>query len=155
MPKPIRLTTLKILMVLALVILGSTQASAIEDGAYAGFYKVTFANPDTGEQVGNTGEFVFLIENNSIVDVQYEDDDWVNGKIKYKLKIDPDTGTLTGHFSERGRQGVGGIMNLRWEMKGVFIDSYFAGEATIYVTEFNGQGATPWLKVASYVFESP
>jgi hypothetical protein len=142
-------------MFLALISLGAGQASAIDDGAYAGFYKVTFAMPDTGEQVGNTGEFVFLIEDNEIVDVQNEDEGWVNGKVKYKLKIDADTGKLTGHFSERGRQGVGGIMNLRWEMKGVFIDTYFAGEATIYITQFNGQSATPWLKVASYVFESP
>ena len=155
MPETIRLIPIRILMFLALISLGPVQASAIEDGAYAGFYKVTFANPDTGEQVGNTGEFVFLIEDNDIVDVQYEDEDWVKGKVKYKLKIDAKTGKLSGHFSERGRQGVGGIMNLRWEMKGVFIDTYFAGEATVYVTQFNGQSPTPWLKVASYVFESP
>lgn len=128
----------------------------VDDGAYAGFYKVTFANPDTGEKKGNTGEFIFIIEDNKIVDVQYSDDDFVKGKTKFKLKIDEKTGKLKGYFTERGRRHEGNIINLRWQMKGVFVDQFFAGEAIIYLTQWNGQ--TPeagMIKLASYVFESP
>ena len=150
------ISTLKLIVALGTFLFPVSSALAVDDGAYAGFYKVTFANPDTGEKKGNTGEFIFIIEDNKIVDVQYSDDDFVKGKTKFKLKIDEKTGKLKGYFTERGRRHEGNIINLRWQMKGVFVDQFFAGEAIIYLTQWNGQ--TPeagMIKLASYVFESP
>ena len=152
----IRVLLVKLPVLMAVLLLPFTPAAAVEDGAYAGFYQVTFAVPETGERKGNTGELVLVIEDNEIIDIQYEEDDFVKGKIKYKLKIDEKSGKLKGYFSESGRQQGGDVMNLRWSMNGVFVDNYFAGKADIYVTQWNGQ--TPdggMLKVASYVFESP
>ena len=147
---------LKMIVVLVGFSIPSFTAYAVEDGAYAGFYQVTFAVPETGEQRGNTGELVFVIEENKIVDIQYSEDDFVKGKVKYKLKINEKTGQLKGYFTERGRRHNGDIINLRWQMKGVFVDSYFAGEATIYLTQWNGQSPEGgMMKLATYVFESP
>jgi hypothetical protein len=152
----IKVLWVKLPVLLAVLLLPFTPAAAVEDGAYAGFYQVTFAVPETGEQKGNTGELILVIEDNDIIDIQYEEDDFVRGKVTYKLKIDEKSGKLKGYFSETGRRQNGAIMNLRWSMKGVFVDKYFAGKADIYITQWNGQ--TPesgMLKVASYVFESP
>jgi len=152
----IKVLWVKLPVLLAVLLLPFTPAAAVEDGAYAGFYQVTFAVPETGEQKGNTGELILVIEDNEIIDIQYEEDDFVRGKVTYKLKIDEKSGKLKGYFSETGRRQNGAIMNLRWSMKGVFVDKYFAGKADIYITQWNGQ--TPesgMLKVASYVFESP
>ena len=147
---------LKMIVVLVGFSIPSFTAYAVEDGAYAGFYQVTFAVPETGEQRGNTGELVFVIEENKIVDIQYSEDDFVKGKVKYKLKINEKTGQLKGYFTERGRRHNGDIINLRWQMKGVFVDRYFAGEATIYLTQWNGQSPEGgMMKLATYVFESP
>ena len=147
---------LKIIAVLVAFVAPSLAAHAIEDGAYAGFYKVTFAIPEAEEELGSTGELIFVIEDNNIVDVQYSEDGFVKGKTKYKLKINEKTGQLKGYFTEKGRRHEGNNLNLRWQMKGVFVDSYFAGNATIYLTHFNG--TTPengMIKVATYSFESP
>ena len=150
------ISALKMIATLGTFLFPVSSALAVDDGAYAGFYQVTFANPDTGEKKGNTGEFIFIIEDNRIVDVQYSDDDFVKGKTKFKLKIDEKTGKLKGYFTESGRRHEGNTINLRWQMKGVFVDNFFAGEASIYLTQWNGQ--TPesgMIKLASYVFESP
>ena len=147
---------LKIIVAVISLSAFSLPANAVEDGAYAGFYKVTFAHPDTGEQKGETGELIFVIQDSEIVDVQYSDDDFVKGKVKYKLKINEKTGQLKGYFIERNRRDGGNLVSLRWQMKGVFVDSYFAGKATLYLTHFNGQ--TPesgMIKLGTYVFESP
>ena len=147
---------LKIIVAVVSLCAFSLPANAVEDGAYAGFYKVTFAHPDTGEQKGETGELIFVIQDSEIVDIQYSDDDFVKGKVEYKLKINEKTGQLKGYFIERNRRDGGNLVSLRWQMKGVFVDSYFAGKATLYLTHFNGQ--TPgsgMIKLGTYVFESP
>ena len=145
-----------ILVFLGVSLLPLMQASAVEDGAYAGFFKVTFADPEARDEIGDTGEFIFIIKDNKIVDVQYDDEGVVKGKVKYKLKIDEKTGKLSGYFNEQNRRHKGNLLNLRWSMKGVFVDKYFAGKADIWLTQWNGQ--TPeagMVRVGSYVFESP
>ena len=147
---------LKIIVALVSLSAFSLPANAVQDGAYAGFYKVTFAHPDTGERKGDTGELIFIIQDNEIVDIQYSDDGFVKGKTKYKLKINEKTGQLKGYFTERNRREGGNVVSLRWQMTGVFVDQYFAGNASVYVTQYNGQ--TPesgMLKVGTYAFESP
>ena len=150
------LSLLKIIVAFVSLIAFSLPANAVQDGAYAGFYKVTFALPDTGERKGDTGEVIFVIQDNEIVDVQYSDEGFVKGKVKYKLKINEKTGQLKGYFTERNRREGGNVVSLRWQMKGVFVDQYFAGNASVYVTQYNGQ--TPdggMIKVGTYTFESP
>ena len=145
-----------ILVFLGVSLLPLMEASAVEDGAYAGFFKVTFADPEARDEIGDTGEFIFIIKDNKIVDVQYDDEGVVKGKVKYKLKIDEKTGKLSGYFNEQNRRHKGNLLNLRWSMKGVFVDKYLAGKADIWLTQWNGQ--TPeagMVRVGSYVFESP
>lgn len=156
MGKKTAVSLLKIIVALVSLSAFSLPANAVEDGAYAGFYKVTFAHPDTGERTGDTGELIFVIQDSEIVDIQYSEDGFVKGKIKYKLKINEKTGQLKGYFTERNRREGGNIVSLRWQMKGVFVDKYFAGNASVYVTQFNGQTPeTGMIKVGTYSFESP
>ena len=134
----------------------SMQAAAVEDGAYVGFFQVTYAIPEANRELNDTGELLLVIEDNKIVDIQYDDEGFVKGKVTYKLKIDKKTGKLSGYFIERDRLYEGNRLTLRWQMKGVFAGEYFAGNATIYLTQWNGQ--TPeagMLKIATYAFESP
>jgi len=141
---------------LGLLLLPWMPAWAVDDGAYAGFYQVTYADPEARRELNESGEMVLVVKDNKIIDVQYDEEGFVKGKVKYKLKINEKTGELSGYFTERNRLYQGNWLTLSWRMKGIFVDRYFAGEANIYLTHWNGQ--TPeggMFKVASYVFESP
>ena len=99
---------------------------------------------------------MLVIKDNKIVDIQYDDEGFVKGKVTYKLKINKDSGKLSGYFVERDRLYEGNRLTLRWQMKGVFVDEYFAGNASIYLTRWNGQAPeNGMLKIATYAFESP
>jgi len=128
---------------------------AIEDDAYAGFYKVTFAEPETGERRGNVGELIITVQDGQVVEIKHDKDTFLGNNVSYKLKIDKKTGQLTGKITER-RNFKGNIIDLRWSVKGIFSDQFFDGKATIWLTGWNGQSPeVDMLKAATYVFESP
>ena len=145
----------KVVILLAFAVFSPMQAGAVEDGEYAGVYQVTFAEPETGERRGNTGQLTLSVKDGKVVEIKHDKDTFLGNKVKYKLKIDSESGRLKGTVTER-RNHKGNIIDLRWSVKGVFVDEYFAGSATIWLTGWNGR--TPeagMLKAATYVFESP
>ena len=39
-------------------------AYAVDDGAYAGFYQVTFADPEARRELGDSGEMILVVKDN-------------------------------------------------------------------------------------------
>jgi len=150
------MSPVKYLILLGLLLLPWMPAWAVDDGAYAGFYQVTYADPEARRELNDSGELILVVKDNKIIEVQYDEEGFVKGKVKYKLKINEKTGELSGYFTEKNRLHKGDRLNLNWRMKGIFVDRYFAGKADIYLTHWNGQVPQGGrIKVASYVFESP
>ena len=67
----------KIWILAAFLLAPSMQAAAVEDGAYVGFFQVTYAIPEANRELNDTGELLLVIEDNKIVDIQYDDEGFV------------------------------------------------------------------------------
>ena len=78
------------------------HAAAIEDGAYVGFFQVTSAIPEAQRELNDTGEPLLVIEDNEIVDMEYDNEGFVKGKVKFQNDSQMDVTPLQAGYKACG-----------------------------------------------------